>query len=157
MNFKGTKKLYIIITCEQILYFNSITYHIQFQYNWGGWGLGVAFYPPKISSDSPHSMLLALPNFDQTMWFSLSCFRPDPKFYPQFQTLQVLHSSLKTWWEQLPKKMLLGCVLLKVYFLINGRSFKAYSLYTMHISLYVHFTVPDKKVQLYDIAYGNPF
>ena len=41
--------------------------------------------------------------------------------------------------------------------LLNGGSLKAYSLYTMHISLYVHFTVPDKKVQLYDIAYGNPF
>ena len=29
---------------------------------------------------------------------------------------QVLHSSLKTWWEKLPKKMLSSCVLLKVYF-----------------------------------------
>ena len=136
MNFKGTEKLYIIKTCEQILYFNSIKHHIQFQYNCRGWGLGVGRYPPKISSDSARSMLLAMPNFYQTMWFSLSCFRPDPKFYPQFQTLQVSHSSLKTWWEQLPKKMLLGCVLLKVYFLTGG-SLKAYSLYTMHISLYI--------------------
>ena len=36
--------------------------------------------------------------------------------------------------------------------LLNAGSLKAYSLYTMHISLYIHFTVPDKKV-----AYGNPF
>ena len=110
-------------------------------------------YPSKISSDSPRSMLLALPNFDQTMWFSLSYFRPDPKFYPQFQTLQVLHSSLKTWWEQLPKKMLLGCVLLKVYFLTGG-SLKAYSLYTVHISLYISLF----QITTYSyIAYDKPF
>ena len=47
MNFKGTKKLYIIKTCEQILYFNSIKHHIQFQYNCRGWGLGVGHYPQK--------------------------------------------------------------------------------------------------------------
>ena len=41
--------------------------------------------------------------------------------------------------------------------LLNGGSLKAYNLCTMHISLYVHFTVPDTKVKLYDIAYGNPF
>ena len=154
MNFKGTKKLYIIKTCEQILYFNSIKHHIQFQYNCRGWGLGVGHYPPKISSDSPRSMLLALPNFYQTMWFSLSYFRrPDLKFYPQFQTLHVLHSSLKTRWEQLPKKMLLGRVLLKVYFLMGG-SLKAYSLYTMHISLYISLF----QIRKYSsIAYGNPF
>ena len=71
MNFKGTKKLYIIKTCEQILYFNSIKHHIQFQYNCRGWGLGVGHYPPKISSDSPRSMLLASPNFDQTVIFTM--------------------------------------------------------------------------------------
>ena len=38
MNFKGAKKLYIIKTCEQILYFNSIKHHIQFQYKGGDWG-----------------------------------------------------------------------------------------------------------------------
>ena len=136
MNFKRTQKLYIIKTCGQMLYFNSTKHHIQFQYSCRGWGLGVGHYPPKISSDSPRSMLLALPNFDQTMWFSLSYFKPDPKFYPQFQTLQALHYSFKTWWEQLPKKMLLGCVLLKVNFLTR-ESLKAYSLCTMHISLYI--------------------
>ena len=88
------------------------------------------------------------------MWFSLSYFKPDPKFYPQFQTLQVLHSSLKTWWEQLPKKMLLGCVLLKVYFL-TGESLKAYSQYIYNAYITLHFTVTDKKVQL--LAYGKPF
>ena len=62
MNVKGTKKLYIIKTCEQILSFNSIKHYIQFQYNCRGWGLGVGHYPPKISSDSPRSMLLALTN-----------------------------------------------------------------------------------------------
>ena len=35
--------------------------------------------------------------------------------------------------------------------LLIGESLKAYSLYAMHISLYVHFTVPDKKVQLYTL------
>ena len=151
MNFKGTKKLYIFKTCEQILYFNSIKHHIQSQYNCRGWELGIGHYQPKLSS--PHCMLLASPNFDQTMWFSLSCFKPDPKFYPQFQTLQVLHSSLKTWWEQLPKKMLLGCVLLKVYFLTGG-SLKAYSLYTVHISLYISLF----QIRKYSsIAYDNPF
>ena len=154
MNFKGANKLYIIKTCEQILYFNSIKHHIQFQYNCRGWGLRLGHYPPKISSYSPHSMLLAWPNLHQTMWFSLSYFRPDPKFYPQFQTLQVLHSSLKTsWWEQLLKKMLLGCVLLKVYFLTGG-SLKAYSLYTVHISLYISLF----QIRKYSyIAYDNPF
>ena len=154
MNFKGTKKLYVVKTCEQILYFNSIKHHIQFQYNWGGWGLGVGLYPPKISSDSPRSVLLALPNFDQTMWFSLSHFRPDPKFYPQFQTLQVLHSSLKTWWEQLPKKMLFGCVLLKVYFL-TGDLLK----HTVYIQCIYHSTyISLFQIRKYSyIAYGNPF
>ena len=104
MNFMGTKKFYIIKTCEQILYFNSLKHHIRFQYNCRGWGLGVGHYPSKISSDSPRSMLLALPNFDQTMWFSLSYFRPDPKFYPQFQTLQVLHSSSKHDESSYPRK-----------------------------------------------------
>ena len=47
MNFKGTKKLYIIKTCEQILYFNSIKHHIQFQYNCIGWVLGLRHYPKK--------------------------------------------------------------------------------------------------------------
>ena len=144
MNFKGTKKLYNIKTCEQILYFNSIKHPSTFSFNTtaegGDWGWG--HYPPKLSSDSPHSMLLALPNFDQTMWFSLSYFRPDPKFYPQFQTLQVLHSSLKTWWEGL------GCVLL------TGGSLKAYSLYTVHISLYISLF----QIRKYSyIAYDNPF
>ena len=153
MNFKETEKLSIIKTCEQILYFNSKKHYIQFQYNRRGWGLGVGHYPPKISSDSPRSMLLALPNFDQTMWFSLSCFRPDRKFYPQFQTLLVLHASLKTWWEQLPKKILLGCVLLKVYFL-TGWSLKAYSLYTVNISLYISLF----QIRKYSyIAYDNLF
>ena len=153
MNFNGTKKLYFINTCEQILYFNSIKHHIQVQYNCRGWWLGVGHYPPKISSDSPHSMLLALPNFDQTVWFSLSYFRPDPKFFPEFQTLQVLQSSLKTWWEQLPKKMLLGCVLLKVFFLMGG-SLKAHSLCTVHISLYMSLS----QIRKYSyIAYDNLF
>ena len=153
MNFKGTKKLYIIKTWEQIFFFNPIKHHSQFQYNCRGWGLGVGHYPPKISSDSPQSMLLALPNFDQTMWFSLSYFRPDPKFYPQFQTLQVLHSSLKTWWEQLPTKMLLGCVLLTVYFL-TGVSLKACTLYTVYILLYI--SVFQIRKHSY-IDYDNPF
>ena len=36
---------------------------------------------------------------------------------PNFKPCRFLQSSPKTWWEQLPKKVLLGCVLLKVYFL----------------------------------------
>ena len=67
-------------------YFNFIKHHIQFQYNCRGWGLGVGHYPQQISSGWPCSMFLALPNFDQAMWFSLSYFGPDPKFYPQFHT-----------------------------------------------------------------------
>ena len=63
----GTKQLYIIKSCEQILYFNPIKHHIQFQYNCRGWGLGVGHYPQKISSGWPCSMFLALPNFDQPM------------------------------------------------------------------------------------------
>ena len=114
-NIKGTKNLYIIKTCEQILYCT---------------------------------------NFDQTKWFSLSYFGPDPEFYPQFQTLQVLHSTLKAWWVQLPKKMLLGCVLLKVYSLMGGGSLKAYSLYTVHISFYISLF----QIRNYSsIAYDNPF
>ena len=35
----GTKQLYIVKSCEQILYFNPIKHHIQFQYNCRGWGL----------------------------------------------------------------------------------------------------------------------
>ena len=156
---KGTKKLYIIETCEQILYFNSISTTFSFNTTAvdGDWGWGTTSTPPqkKISSDSPRSMLFALPNFDQTMWFSLSFFRPDPKFwkfYPQFQTLQILHSSLKTWWVQLPKNMLLGCVLLKVYSLTD--TLNAYSLYTVHISLYISlFQIREYSY----IAYDNPF
>ena len=49
--------------------------------------------------------------------------------------------------------MLLGCVLLKVYF-FKGESLKAYSLYTMHISLYTSLF----QIRKYSyIAYGNPF
>ena len=40
MNFMRTKQLYFIKSCEQILYFNSIKHHIQFQYNCRGWGFG---------------------------------------------------------------------------------------------------------------------
>ena len=53
MNFMGTKQLYIIKSCGQILYFNPIKHHIQFQYNCRGWGLGVGHYPQKISSGWP--------------------------------------------------------------------------------------------------------
>ena len=70
MNFMGTKQLYIIKSCEQILYFNPIKHHIQFQYNCRGWGLvggGGAHYPQKLSSGWPCSMFPALPNFDQPM------------------------------------------------------------------------------------------
>ena len=83
------------------------------------------------------------------MWFSLSYFRPDPKFYPQFQTLQVLHSILKT-----SKKMLLGYVLLKKYFLMGGslEAYTAYSLYRVHISLYI--SLFQKRKYRY-IAYDN--
>ena len=63
----GTKQLYIIKSCEQILYFNPIKHHIQFQYNCRGWGLGVGLYPQKISSGWPYIMFFALPNFDQPM------------------------------------------------------------------------------------------
>ena len=38
MNFMGTKQLYFIKSCEQILYFNCIKHLIQFQYNCRGWG-----------------------------------------------------------------------------------------------------------------------
>ena len=45
------------------------------------------YHPQKSIQVSPAcSMLLALPKFDQTMWFSWSYFRSDPKFYPHFQT-----------------------------------------------------------------------
>ena len=47
MNFMGTKQLYIIKSCEQILYFNPIKHHIQFQYNCRGCGLGVGHYHQK--------------------------------------------------------------------------------------------------------------
>ena len=149
MNFKGTKKLYIIKTCEQILYFNSIKHHIQFQYNCRGWGTtpqkSVQIHPAVCFL--PCQILTKL----QCMWFSLSYFRPHRKFYPQFQTLQGLYSSLKTWCEQLPRKMLLGCVLLKVYFL-TGVSLNAYSLFTVYISLYI----PLFQIRKYSyIAYDN--
>ena len=48
--------------------------------------------------------------------------------------------------------MLLGCVLLKVYFLTGG-SLKAYSLYTVHISLYIS---PFQIRKYSYIAYDNP-
>ena len=49
MNFMGTKQLYIIKSCEEILYFNPIKHHIQFQYNCRWCRLGVGHYPPKKS------------------------------------------------------------------------------------------------------------
>ena len=54
----GTKQLYIIKSCEQILnmYCNSIN-HFQ---RWG-WGGALGHNPKNIH------MLLDLPNFDQTM------------------------------------------------------------------------------------------
>ena len=150
MNFKGTKKLYIIKTCEQILYFNSIKHHIQFQYNWGGWGLGVGLYPPKISSHSPRSTLLVLPNFDQTMWFSPSLFQAWSKVLSPVSKLAglALQSQNLIWAATQDNAFGLGVT---QSVLLNGGSLKAYSLYTMHISLYVHFTVPDKKVHLYSL------
>ena len=60
---------------------------------------------------------------------------------------QALHPTLKAWWEQLPKKMLLGCVILKVVFSMG--SSKAYSLYKVYITL--HFTVLHKNEQLYSL------
>ena len=56
---------------------------------------------------------------------------------------RAVHSTFKTCRGQLPKK------LLKVYFL-RGSS-KAYSLYKVYTTL--HFTVPDKKVQLCSLRY----
>ena len=43
----GTKQLYFIKSCEQILYFNSIKHHIQFPYNCRGWGWGSGTTPQK--------------------------------------------------------------------------------------------------------------
>ena len=42
INFKGTKKLYIVKTCEQILYFNSIstTFSFNTTAEGGDWGWG---------------------------------------------------------------------------------------------------------------------
>ena len=105
------------------------------------------YRPQKSIQVSPAcSMLLALRKFDQTMWFSWSYFRSDPKFYPHFQTRPCTPLQ-NQWREQLPTKMLLGWIILQVYFL-RGSS-KAHSLYKVYITL--HFTVPDKKVQLYSL------
>ena len=80
-----------------MLYFDSIKHHIQFQYNCRGWGLGVGHYPPKSVQIHPTVPVcfLSCQILTKLCDFHYPYFRPDPKFYPQFQTLQVLHSSLK--------------------------------------------------------------
>ena len=118
------------------MYSNSIKYHIQFQYNC------TTPPPPQMSSDWPciqYASCLAKvwPNY---VIFPI-LFQVWSKILSPISN-QVLHSTFKTWREQLPKKMLLGCLILKLYFL-RGSS-KAYSLYKVCITL--HFTVPDKKV-----------
>ena len=65
---------------------------------------------------------------------------------PNFKPGLALHS--QNMQSSYPRKCFwAGCVILKVYFL-RGSS-KAYSLYKVYITL--HFTVPDKKVQLYSL------
>ena len=129
------KKMYNY-SCEQTLYFNSTKHHIPFQYN---------CTTPK----NQFSLALHAVCFFPLQSLTKLCDFPDPisgliqNSVPIFKPGLVLH--FKTWREQLPTKMLLGCIILKVYFL-RGSS-KAYSLYKEYIT--VHFTVPDKKVQLY--------
>ena len=137
----------IIKSCEQILYFNSIKHHIKFQYNCTGWGLGVGHYSQIISSGWPCGMFLALPNFDQPMLFLLSYFGPDPKFYPQFQTRSCTPLSKHDEGSYLRKRFRPGGLCVTQSVLLRGGSLKPYSLCTVYISL--HFTVPDKKGQLY--------
>ena len=130
----GTKQLYLIKSCEQILYFNSIKHHIQFQYNCTGWGLGVGHYSQIISSGWPCGMFLALPNFDQPMLFLLSYFGPDPKFYPQFQTRSCTPLS-----KHDERSYLRKCFRVVCYSKCTSQrgSLKPYSLYTVCISVYI--------------------
>ena len=100
---------------EQILYFNPIKHHIHFQYNCRGWGLGVGHYLQKISSGWPYIMFLPCQILTNLCDFTI-LFRAWSKIQSSISN-QVLHSTLKTWREKLPKKMQSGCVLLKVYFL----------------------------------------
>ena len=87
MNFKGTKKLCIIKTCEQILYFNSISTSFSFNTTavGGDWGWGTI--PQKSVQIHPAVCFLPCQILTRLCDFSLSYFRPDPKVYPQFQTL----------------------------------------------------------------------
>ena len=115
MNFMGTKQLYIIKSCEQILYFNPIKHHIQFQYNCRGWGLvggGGGALPPKTQFRLALQYVSCLAKFWPTYVIFTILFRVWSKILSPISNL-VLHSTRKTWWEKLPKKMLSGCVLLQ--------------------------------------------
>ena len=111
--------------------------------------IGGGALPPKISSGWLCSMFLALPNFDQPMLFLLSYFGPDPKFYPQFQTRSCTPLSKHDEGSYLRKRFRSGGLCVTQSVLLRGGSLKPYSLCTVYISL--HFTVPDKKVQLYSL------
>ena len=122
------------------MYFNSIKYHIQFQFN------GTVLPPQNQFRLALHAVC-----FLPCQSLTKLCDFPYPisglvqNSIPNFKAGFVLHFQNMT--------MLLGCVILKVYFL-RGSS-RGYSLYKVYITL--DFTVPDKKVQLYSLAYDNLF
>ena len=151
MNFMGTKQLYIIKSCEQILYFNPIKHHIQFQYNCRGWRLGVGSTPKKSVQVGP-ALCFCLAKFWPTYVIFTILFRAWSKIQSSISN-QALHSTLKTWWEKLPKKMPSGCVTQSV--LLGGDLLK-HTVYiqciyhSMYISLF--------QIRKYScIPYGNPF
>ena len=144
MNVKGTKKLYIIKTCEQILYFNSIKHHIQFQYNCRGWGLGWAL--------SPKNQFRFTPQY-------ASCLA---KFWPNYVIFTIL---FQAWSKVLsPISNLAGLALQSQNMMRAATQENAFGLcvtqsvllnggYTVNISLYISLF----QIRKYSyIAYDNP-
>ena len=133
MNVQGTKKLYIIKTCEQILSVNSIKHYIQFQYNCTGWGLGVGHFPPISVQIHPAVCFLPWP-------ICVICtilFQAWSKVLSPISNLAGLALQSQNMMRAATQENAFGLCVTQRVLLKTGWSLKAYSLYTVHISLYI--------------------
>ena len=136
----------IIKRCEQILYFNSMKRHIQFQYNCRGWGLGVGHYPKKSFQVGPAVCFLPCQILTKLCDFHYPFSGLFQNSIPNFKPGLALHSQNKM--EAATQENAFGLhvtqsVLLKEDLLKH----------TVYIQCIYHstFHCSDKKVQLYSL------
>ena len=135
INIKGTKKLYIVKTCEQILYFNSIstTFSFNTTAEGGDWGWAL---PPKNQFRFTPQCASCLAKFWPNYVIFTILFQSWSKVLSPVSNLADLALQSQNMMSAVTQENAFGLCVVKVYSL-TGESLNAYSLYTVHISLHI--------------------